>query len=68
VWDLSELDKKFSVCTSKSLSPTSAPHPVGVESHVAATSVVGHLLTADKTFALIMMELFETLQAWYRFL
>jgi hypothetical protein len=61
--DLSELYKKFSICTSKSLGLTSAPHLVGVESHVAATNVVGHFLTADETLALITMELFETLQA-----
>jgi hypothetical protein len=65
---LCELHKKFSICTSESFSPTSAPHPVGVESHVGAANVVGHLLTADETFALITMELFEALQARYRFL
>jgi hypothetical protein len=63
---LCELYKKLSVCPSESFSPTSAPHPIVVESHVGAAKVVGNILTGDETFALIMMELFEALQARYR--
>ncbi|CAN9172557.1 unnamed protein product [Alternaria alternata] len=40
-----------------------APHPVGGKGHVAATNVIGHFSTADETFALMKIELFETLQA-----
>jgi hypothetical protein len=54
-WDLGELDKKFPISASKGLSPTIAPHPVGVESHIATAGLIGHFLTAGETFALVTM-------------
>jgi hypothetical protein len=54
-WDLGELDKEFPISGSKGLSPIIAPHPVVVKSHITTASLIGHFLTASKTFALVTM-------------
>jgi hypothetical protein len=59
--DLGELDKEFSISARKGLSPTSAPHPIDVESHIVTAGLIRHFLTAGESFTLITMSLFKTM-------